>query len=540
MTTTPKEIIFEDAARDLLLAGIKKLADVVAFTLGPRGRNVGLEKSWGAPTITNDGSSIVKDITLKNVYENMGVEMTKEAVQKIKEKCGDGTTTVTLLLKALAENGIRQISAGASPIGIKRGMDKALEAILAELEKIAIPVKGDKEIRNIATASASGNEEIGNIIGDAMKKVGRSGVITIEEAKGTETTVETVDGMKFDRGYISPYFVTNADKMNVELTNSPRILIVEKKISNIHEILPILTSIATSGQELLIIAEDIDSDALSTLVVNRLRGTLKVAAVKAPGFGDRRKGMLQDIAVLTGATVVSEDAGMTLKDITADVLGTADKIVVTKEHTTIVNGKGAPAAIKARIKQIENEEALSTNSYEKEKLEERRAKLSGGVAVIRVGAATEPELKQKKQVFEDSLNSTKAAIEEGIVPGGGIAMLRASRVLQKLKLEGDEALGARIVMTACETPARQIITNTGFDASVILADVLEKKGSYGFNAVTEKVEDLIEAGVIDPAKVVKNCLVLAVSTAGIVILSEALIADAPEEEEEKEEREDRR
>ncbi len=533
MTTTPKQIIFENEARDLLLAGIKKLADVVAFTLGPRGRNVGLEKSWGAPTITNDGSSIVKDITLKNVYENMGVSMAKEVVQKIKEKCGDGTTTVTLLLKALAESGIKQIAAGASPIGIKRGMDKALEALVKELEKMAIPVKGDKEIRNIATASASGNEEIGNLIAEAMKKVGRAGVITIEEAKGTETTVETVEGMRFDRGYISPYFVTNSDRMTVEMDHSPQILIVDKKISNIHELIPILSSIATAGKELLIIAEDIESDALSTLVVNRLRGTLKVAAVKAPGFGDRRKAMLQDIAALTGATVISEETGMQLQDATADVLGSAEKISINKEHTTIINGAGKPAEIKARIKQIENESALTTNSYDKEKLEERKAKLSGGVAVIRVGATTEPELKQKKQVFEDSLNSTKAAIEEGIVPGGGIAMLRASRQLKNLKLEGDEALGAKILITACETPIKQIATNAGFDGSVILADVLANKPSFGFNALTEKVEDLIEAGVIDPAKVVKNCLLLAVSTAGIVIISEALIADAPEDEKEE-------
>lgn len=540
MSTTPKEIIFEEAAREYLLTGIKKLAEVVAFTLGPRGRNVGLEKSWGAPTITNDGSSIVKDITLKNVYENMGVEMTKEMVQKIKEKCGDGTTTVTLLLKALAENGIKQISAGASPIGIKRGMDKALEALLAELQKASIPVKGDKEIRNIATASASGNEEIGNMIADAMKKVGRTGVITIEEAKGTETTVETVDGMRFDRGYISPYFVTNADRMTVELTSNPRILLVDKKISNIHELIPVLTAAASAAQELLIIAEDIDSDALSTLVVNKLRGTLKVAAVKAPGFGDRRKGMLQDIAVLTGATVISEDAGMTLKDTAATALGSADKIIITKEHTTIVNGHGDAAAIKARIKQLENEAEANTNTYEKEKLDERRAKLSGGVAVIRVGAATEPELKQKKQVFEDSLNSTKAAIEEGIVPGGGVAMLRASRSLQKLKLEGDEALGAKIVMTACEAPIRQIITNGGLDASVVLAAVLAEKGNIGFNALNDKVEDLIDVGVIDPAKVVKNCLLLAIATAGIVILSEALISDAPEEDEEQEEKKSKR
>lgn len=533
MSTSPKEIIFEEAARDYLLAGIKKLADIVAFTLGPKGRNVGLEKSWGAPTITNDGSSIVKDISLQNQYENMGVSMAKEVVQKIKEKCGDGTTTATLLLKALAEGGIKQISAGASPIGIKRGMDKALEAMIKEIEKIAIPVKNSKEIKNIAVASASGNEEIGNMIAEAMEKVGKSGVITIEEAKGTETSIELVEGMQFDRGYISSYFCTNTDKLTVELSNAPQILIVDKKISSIHEILPVLSSIATSGKELLIIADDVEADALSTLVVNKLRGTLKVVAVKAPGFGDRRKALLQDIAVLTGATVISEEAGMSLKEIPATALGSAEKITVTKEHTIIVNGKGRANEVKARVKQIENEIADTKSSYDKEKLEERKAKLSGGVAVIRVGAATEPELKQKKQMFEDSLNSTKAAIEEGIVPGGGVALLRASKAIANLKLENDEAVGAKILKTACEAPLKQIAFNAGRDGSVILAEVLLAKPNFGYNAISELVEDLMAAGVVDPAKVIKNILLHAVSAAGIVIISEALIGDAPEDDDEE-------
>ena len=531
MSSTPKEIIFEEAARDLLLAGIKKLADVVAFTLGPKGRNVGLEKSWGAPTITNDGSSIVKDVSLKNVYENMGVSMAKEVVQQIKEKCGDGTTTATLLLKALADAGIKQIAAGASPIGIKRGMEKALETVIKEIEKSAIAIKDNKEIKNIATASASGNEEIGTMIAAAMEKVGKSGVITIEEAKATESSIELVEGMQFDRGYISAYFCTNTEKMSVEMDSHPQILIVDKKITNIHEILPVLTATATAGRELLIIAEDIEADALSTLVVNKLRGTLKVVAVKAPGFGDRRKAMLQDIAVLTGATVVSEDTGTSQKEISPDVLGSAEKITVKKENTVIVNGKGTPKQIQARVKQIENEIEVTKSSYEKEKLEERKAKLSGGVAVIRVGAATEPELKQKKQMFEDSLNSTRAAVEEGIVPGGGVALLRSSRAVEKMKLEGDEALGAKILMTACETPLKQIAFNAGRDGSVILAEVLLAKSNFGYNAMTDKVEDLIENGVVDPAKVVKNALMHAVSAAGIVIISEALIADAPEEDE---------
>lgn len=529
MSATPKEIIFEEEARNLLQQGIKKLADVVAFTLGPKGRNVGLEKSWGAPTITNDGSSIVKDITLKNTYENMGVSMAKEVVQKIKEKCGDGTTTGIVLLRALVENGIKFISSGASPITVKRGMDKAVEAIVKELEKAAISVQSNKEILNIATASASGNVEIGKLIAEAQEKVGKSGVVTIEEAKGTETTIELVEGMQFDRGYISPYFCTNVDRMTAELTNA-QILVVDRKINNVHELLPVLQATASTGRELLIIAEDIEGDALSTLVVNKLRGTLKVVAVKAPGFGDRRKAMLQDIAVLTGATVVSDDTGTSLKEIPASTLGSAEKIVVTKEHTTIVNGTGTPDQIQGRIKQIDNEITASKNTWDKEKLEERKAKLSGGVAVIRVGAATEPEMKQKKQVFEDSLNSTRAAIEEGIVPGGGIALLRASAAVNSLDLKGDELLGARCVLIACEAPLKQIVNNAGLDGPVILEEVRKAKASVGFNASNEKVEELIAAGVIDPAKVVKYCLVYAASVAGIVLISEALIADAPEDE----------
>lgn len=532
MSSTPKEIIFEEEARELLLAGIKKLADVVAFTLGPKGRNVGLEKGWGAPIITNDGSSIVKDIALKDRYENMGVSMAKEVVQKIKEKCGDGTTTGTLLLRALVENGIKHIAAGASPIGIKRGMEKAVEAIVKEIDKIAIPVKDAKETRNIATVSASGNQEIGNFIADAMEKVGKSGVITIEEAKGTETTIELVEGMQFDRGYLSAYFCTNANRMIAEM-NDAKILLIDRKVSSIHELLPVLQAVATSAKPLLIIAEDIDGDALSTLVFNKLRGTLKVAAVKAPGFGDRRKAMLQDIAILTGSTVVSEETGMSTKEINTSLLGSAEKVTITKDHTTIVNGAGSPEEIQGRINQINNEIANTKSSYDKEKLEERKAKLSGGVAVIRVGAPTEPELKQKKQMFEDSLNSTKAAMEEGIVPGGGVALLRASKSIENLKLEGDEAFGAKIVSLACETPFKQIVFNAGQDGLVVLEEVRHAKPNFGFNALNEKVEDLIAAGVVDPAKVVKSSLTFAASVAGIVLISEALIADALEEEEEE-------
>lgn len=536
MTTTPKEIIFEEQARELLLSGINKLADLVAFTLGPKGRNVALEKSWGAPTITNDGAGIIRDVELKNKYENMGVSVAKEVVQKIKEKSGDGTTTGALLLRALVEAGVKQIASGASPISLKRGIDKAVEIIVKEIEKSAITINTKNEKRNIATVSASGNREIGDMIAEAMEKVGNSGAITIEEGKSTETSIEVVKGMRFDRGYVSPYLCTNAEKMIVEM-NHAQILLVDKKISNIHELLPVLQSIAASGKELVIIAEDIEGDALSTLVVNKLRGTLKVAAVKSPGFGDRRKAMLQDIAVLTGATVVSEDVGISLKEIPATALGSAEKVTITKDSTTIIDGAGSPEEIAARIKQIDAEIQASTSSYDKEKLEERKAKLSGGVAVIRVGAATETEMKQKKQMFDDSLNSTKAALEEGVVPGGGVALLNAAKALENLKLEGDEALGAKIVLQACRTPLKQIAFNTGFDGSVILNEVLASPPKYGFNAITEKVEDLVAAGVIDPAKVVKNSLVYAASTAGIVLLSEVLIADADEDEEEDTEKE---
>lgn len=529
MSSTPKEIIFEEEARVKLATGIKKLADIVAFTLGPKGRNVGIEKSWGAPVITNDGNSIIKDISLPDVFENMGVAMAKEVAQKIKDVSGDGTTTGTLLLKTMVESGIKHISAGSSPIGIKRGMEKAVEAIINEIEKVAIPVKNSTEIQNIATASASGNQEIGKIIAEAMEKVGKTGVITIEEAKGTSTVIDVVEGMQFDRGYISPYFCTNQEKQIVEMEHAD-ILIIDKKISNVHELLPILQSAATTKRNLLIIAEDIEGDTLSTLVVNKLRGILKVAAVKAPGFGDRRKALLEDIAILTGATVISEDAGMNLKDLTEEVLGLAEKITITKEHTTIVNGKGEKDKIHARVKLIDSELASSKNSYDKEKLEERKAKLSSGVAVISVGAATEPELKQKKQMFEDSLNSTKAALEKGIVPGGGVALLRASQVASKLNLEGDEAIGAQIIILACETPIRQIISNTGFDPSVILSQIPKDKPTFGFNAQTEQVEDLLEAGVIDPAKVVRNCLTYSSSVAAIALITEALMADAEENE----------
>lgn len=529
MSNTPKEIVFDEEARELLTNGIKKLADVVACTLGPKGRNVGLEKSWGAPTITSDGSSIVKDITLKNQYEDMGVSIAKEVVEKIKEKCGDGTTTGTLLLNALVESGIKYISSGLSPISIKRGMDKALEAVLKEIEKNAIAIRNPNEIRNIAIVSANGQKEIGDLIADAIEKVGKTGVITIEEGKGTETMIDIVEGMEFDRGYVSPYFCTNVEKMTVEMEN-PSILIVDKKLNNIHELIPMLQQVATTGNELLIIAEDIEGDVLSTLVVNRLRKILKVAAVKAPGFGDRRKAMLEDIAILTGATVITEEAGINLAEATPEMLGHAEKITVTKDHTIILNGAGQHEKIEGRIKQLEAEIDKTTNSYDKEKLQERKAKLAGGIAVIRVGALSEPEMKKNKQLFEDSLNSTRAALEKGIVPGGGVSLIRASEAIKNLKLNGEEEAGAEIVYKACQAPLKQIVKNAGKDGAVILADVLSRPNNFGFNALNDKIEDLLEAGVIDPAKVVMTALTHAVSAAGIVLISEALIADAPEEE----------
>lgn len=529
MSSNAKELVFEEEARNKLREGVDKLADVVGVTLGPKGRNVGLQASWGAPTVTNDGNSIVKDIELKDQYANMGVSMGKEVATKMKEKCGDGTTSSILILRALVQNGVKNIASGSSPIHLKRGIEKAVESVVKALETSAIEIKSEKETKNIAMASSSGDANIASMISDAFKKVGKAGVITIEEGKATESSIEMVEGMQFDRGYISSYFCTRAESMLVEMKDA-RILITDKKISSIQEIMSILQSVATTAQELLIIADDVEGDALSTLVINKLRGSLKVCAVKAPGFGDKRKALLQDIAILTGGTLVTEEAGIYLKDATAEVLGRAEKIVVTKEKTTVINGAGKQQEIQARLKQIEAEIKTTTSSYDKEKLEERKAKLSGGVAVIRVGAASEPAMKQKKQLFEDSLNSTRAALEEGIVVGGGVALLRASRSLDKLKLPAEEKLGAQIVKLACEAPFKQIVSNTGYDSSVILDEILQKEAHIGFNAQNEKVEDLLRAGVVDPAKVVKNALLLAASCAATILLSEALIGNAPEEE----------
>lgn len=525
MSNTPKDIVFDEEARELLFSGIKQLTDVVAVTLSPKGRNVGVEKGWGAPSITNDGGSIVREVVLANPYENMGAAMAKEVAQKMKETCGDGTTTSMLLLRALVEHGVKLIAAGASPIGIKRGIEKAVEATIKELESHSIPIKSSEEILKIATVSASGNPEIGKFIAEAMEKVGRSGVVTIEEAKKTDTSIDIVEGMQFDRGYASAYFCTNADKMIVEMHN-PQILLIDGKVSTPHEILPILEPTASTGRELLIIAEDFEADALSTLVVNRLRGTLKIAAVKSPGFGDRRKAMMEDLAILTGATLVSAEAGVSMKDLSTSLLGSAEKVTVTKDKTTIVNGAGSKERIHARIKQIENEVQNCKSSYEKEKLEERKAKLGGGVAVIRVGAATEVELKKLVQEFNDSLNSTKAAVETGVVTGGGVALLRAGQAISKLNLQGDEEAGAKAVKYACEAPLKQIASNAGRDGAVVLFEVLKQQPQIGYNVSTDKIEDLIKAGVIDPAKVPTHALTFAASVASIVLLSEALITDA--------------
>jgi chaperonin GroEL len=526
--TQIKELIFEEDARQKLRDGLSKLAEVVGVTLGPTGRHVGLEESWGTPIITSDGYSIVKNLEFKDQFLNMGASIAKEAAAKMKEKCGDGTTTTMLLLKSLVENGIKNIEAGASPIELKRGMEKGAQAILKELDKLSKPIVELEEIVPIAISSASGDHEIGSLIAQALQKVGRGGIVTIEEGKTISPALEMTDGMQLDRGYLSPYFCTNKDAMTAELHDAA-VLITDMKIGSIQEILPLLQTIASTGKPLFIIADDLQGDALSALVINKLRGTLKVCAIKAPGYGDQRRALLQDLAVLTGATLVSEEVGLSLDTAAVDILGSAQKIVVSKDKTTLIGGSGDKIGIQERIKVIDAHLQLEKSSYEKEKLQTRRAQLSGGVAIIRVGAVTEPELKQKKQLFEDSLNSTQAALEEGIVPGGGIALLRASKQLEDLSLKGDEATGLQIVIKACEAPFRQIVQNTGYDSSLFLEKVLSKDSSWGFNALTEQVEDLMKCGIIDPCKIVKNSLAMALSSAGIILLSEVLMGHAPEE-----------
>jgi chaperonin GroEL len=495
--------------------------------LGPTGRNVGLQASYGSPSITSDGASIAKDVELKDPFLNIGASMGKEVASKIKEKSGDGTTTGIVLLQALVQAGTKNIAAGANPTSIKRGMDKALDALLKYVDSTAIAIKNNKDTLNIATISASNNQEIGKIISTCFDKAGKTGVITIEEGKGTETSIELVEGMQLDRGYVSPYFATNAEKMIVEMEN-PYLLITDKKISSAQELLPILQHVAATGSPLIIIADDIDGDALSTLVVNKLRGTLKIAAIKAPGFGDRRKQILEDIAILTGGELVTEERGFILRDVEADVLGRADQIIISKDKTTIAGGKGKSDEIQSRVTQIEGEIKKASSSYDKEKLVERKAKLQGGVAVIKVGAMTESEMKKKKQMFEDSLNATRAALEEGIVPGGGVMLLQAARSTPRVELSKEEEIGAKILFQACEAPFRQIVKNSGYDASVVLEEALSKGTTFGFNAVSEKVEDFIQSGIVDPAKVIKVSLTHAVSMAGVILLTESIIAPETE------------
>lgn len=522
--TEPKEIVFSEDARASLRNGVDKLARAACVTLGPKGRSVGMEASFGAPKITTDGHSIVSDFELKDQYENMGAAMGKEVAEKLKKTTGDGTTTGIVLMRALVNEGVKNVAAGGNPAEIKREIDQAVNDVLTFIDGMATPVDEGKQVETLATVSASGNEEIGKVIAEAISKVGPTGVITIEEGKGTETQIDIVEGMQFDRGYASPYFCTNGETMRVEM-DAPQLLITDKKISSAQEILPILKAVSESGQNLVLIADEIDGDALSTLVVNKLRGTLKVCAVKAPAFGDRRKAILEDLAILTGATYVSEDQGVTLKDADPSILGRADRIEVTKDETTLIGGSGDADALMHRIKEIDGAIEHVDSDYETEKLQERRAKLSGGVAIIRVGAHSEPEAKQKKQVFEDSLNSTRAAQNGGYVPGGGIALLRAG---QSLKTENN--LGAQIVKEALTAPFRQLVENSGHESALYLNELLTQETNVGFNVMTGKVEDLLEAGVIDPALVVKNTLRYASSAAGVILLSEALIGQAESNE----------
>ncbi len=525
-----KELKFSSKARESLLNGINALTDAVKVTLGPKGRNVILEKTFGSPTITKDGVTVAKEIELDDKFENMGAQMVKEVASKTSDVAGDGTTTATLLAQSIFYEGAKLVAAGHNPMALKRGIDKAVVAAVEELVKISKPTKDQKEIAQVGTISANNDETIGNIIAEAMNKVGKEGVITVEEAKAMETTLDVVEGMQFDRGYTSPYFVTDAERMEVVL-EEPYILINEKKISNMKDLLPLLEQIAKMGRPLLIIAEDVEGEALATLVVNKLRGTLKVCAVKAPGFGDRRKAMLEDIAILTGGQVISEDLGIKLENVSINDLGTAKTVRLDKDNTTIVDGGGTRAELEGRVKQIRAQVEETTSDWDREKLQERLAKLIGGVAVINVGAATETEMKERKARVEDALNATRAAVEEGIVPGGGVALLRCIPVLDKLKLEGEEASGVRIVKRALEEPARQIANNAGHEGSVIVERLKKEKAAFGFNAETEKYEDLTKAGVIDPTKVVRFALQNASSVASLLLTTEATVTEKPEEKE---------
>jgi chaperonin GroEL len=526
-----KEVKFGQDARERMLHGVDVLANAVRVTLGPKGRNVVLEKSFGAPRITKDGVTVAKEIELDDRFENMGAQMVREVASKTSDTAGDGTTTATVLAQAIVKEGAKSVAAGANPMDLKRGIDLAVSAVIAELSAKAKKVTSSEEIAQVGTISANGDQEIGAMIAKAMQKVGNDGVITVEEAKAFETELDVVEGMQFDRGYISPYFITDADKMRVELEN-PYILINEKKLSNLQSILPLLESVVQSGKPLLVIAEDVEGEALATLVVNKLRGGLKVAAVKAPGFGDRRKAMLQDIAVLTAGQVISEDLGIKLENVTLDMLGRAKKVVITKDDTTIVDGAGKKADIEARVAQIRQQIEDTTSDYDREKLQERLAKLSGGVAVIKVGGVTEMEVKEKKDRVDDALNATRAAVEEGILPGGGVALIRSQKVLDKLNTANDDQkVGVNIVRRALQTPARQIAENAGEDGAVVVGKIIDKDDySFGFNAATGEYGNLVKQGVIDPAKVVRTALQDAGSVAGLLITTEAMVAEKPKKQ----------
>jgi len=525
-----KDIKFDIEARDGLKRGVDALANAVKVTLGPKGRNVTISKSFGGPTVTKDGVTVAKEVELKDPLENMGAQMVKEVASKTNDLAGDGTTTATVLAQAIVKEGLKNVAAGANPMDLKRGIDKAVEAIVADLGKQAKEVGSSTEkIKQVASISANNDEVIGDLIAIAFGKVGKEGVITVEEAKGTDTYVDVVEGMQFDRGYLSPYFVTNPEKMNVELEN-PYILLYDKKVSSLKELLPVLEPVAQSGKPLLIIAEDVDGEALSTLVVNKLRGALKIAAVKAPGFGDRRKAMLEDIAILTGGTVISEESGYTLENATLDMLGTAEKVSIDKDNTTVVNGAGNGDLIKNRVNQIKAQMETTTSDYDREKLQERLAKLAGGVAVLYVGAASEVEMKEKKDRVDDALHATRAAVEEGIVAGGGVALLRAKNVLASLNADNaDEATGIQIVSRAVESPLRTIVENAGLEGSVVVAKVAEGKGDFGYNAKTDEYVDMLKAGIIDPKKVTRVALENAASVAGMILTTECALVEIKED-----------
>ena len=524
-----KQLQFDEAARQALLRGVEKLAKAVKATLGPSGRNVILDKKFGSPTITKDGVTVAKEIELEDSYENMGAQLVREVASKTSDVAGDGTTTATVLAESIFREGLKNVTAGANPTSLQRGIQKAVDAVVAELKKISKNVSDRTEIAQVATVSANWDRTIGEIIADAMDKVGKDGTITVEEAKSIETTLEVVEGMQFDKGYLSPYFVTNAESMEAILENA-YILIHEKKISSLKDLLPLLEKVAKAGRPLLIISEDVEGEALATLVVNKLRGTLQVAAVKAPGFGDRRKAMLEDIAVLTGGRLITEDLGIKLENITLDDLGRAKRVTIDKENTTIVEGEGSTADIQGRVNQIRRQIEETTSDYDREKLQERLAKLAGGVAVINVGAATETEMKEKKARVEDALHATRAAVEEGIVPGGGVAFIRTQSALDAVKLEGDEAVGLEIVRRAVESPLRQLANNAGQEGALIVQEVKKRKGNEGYNVATGEYTDLVKAGVVDPTKVTRTALQNAASISGLLLTTEALVTELPEKE----------